>query len=169
MPVSFIGGWNQSTRRKTQTCRYTSPWAGFKLTTLVVIGSAVLTHGHAGQLPGAPDRANLCMLCTACFFLMFKHWFCWKYQYNKYMFNFIDTHSFILVSGCVDTDPPGHCFFPGAYYAVNTVLVIGTDCIWSCKYNLLKSIQDAQHQMHTYSSNKSLLLWNLLVCVYWPI
>jgi hypothetical protein len=25
------------------------------------------------------------MLCRACF-LMFKHWFCWKYQYNKYMF-----------------------------------------------------------------------------------
>jgi hypothetical protein len=24
------------------------------------------------------------------FFLMFKHWFCWKYQYNKYTFNFID-------------------------------------------------------------------------------
>ena len=24
------------------------------------------------------------------FFHMFKHWFCWKYQYNKYMFNFID-------------------------------------------------------------------------------
>jgi len=23
-------------------------------------------------------------------FLMFKLWFCWKYQYNKYMFNFID-------------------------------------------------------------------------------
>jgi len=30
---------------------------------------------------------NLC--CTACF-SMFKHWFCWKYQYNKYVFNFID-------------------------------------------------------------------------------
>ena len=23
-------------------------------------------------------------------FLMLKHWFCWKYQYNKYMFYFID-------------------------------------------------------------------------------
>ena len=30
------------------------------------------------------------MLCTACFFFIFKHWFCCKWQYNKYMFNFID-------------------------------------------------------------------------------
>ena len=50
--VSFIGGGNWSTRRKPPTCRksltnfitlccigYTSPWAGFKLTTLVVIGT----------------------------------------------------------------------------------------------------------------------------------
>ena len=34
-------------------------------------------------------------------FLMFKHWFCWIYQYNKFMFNFIDIYSFIPVSGCV--------------------------------------------------------------------
>ena len=38
--------------------------------------SAVLTHGHTGQLPGAPmgieAHANLCMLCTACF-LMLKY------------------------------------------------------------------------------------------------
>jgi hypothetical protein len=60
--------------------------------------------------------------------------------------------------GCVDTGP-SQSGCSGAYYAVNTVLVIGTDYIWSCKYNLLKSLQDAQHQMHTYSSNKSLLLW----------
>ena len=39
------------------------------------------------------------------FFLMFKHWFCWKYQYNKYMFNFIDLYSFIPVSGCVGRSP----------------------------------------------------------------
>jgi hypothetical protein len=40
------------------------------------VDSAVLTHGHAGQLPGAPTsigpHTNLCMLCTAGF-LMFKH------------------------------------------------------------------------------------------------
>jgi len=34
-------------------------------------------------------HAYLCMLCTACF-LIFKHYFCWKRQYNRYMFNFID-------------------------------------------------------------------------------
>jgi len=50
--VSFIGGGNQRTRRKPPTCRksltnlitwccikYTLPWAGFELTTLVVIGT----------------------------------------------------------------------------------------------------------------------------------
>jgi hypothetical protein len=33
------------------------------------------------------------------FFLIIKHWFCWKYQYNKYIFKFIDIYSFIPVSG----------------------------------------------------------------------
>ena len=49
--ISFIGGGNRSTRRKPTTCRrsltnsitlccieYFSPWTGFELTTLVVIG-----------------------------------------------------------------------------------------------------------------------------------
>ena len=49
---SFIGGGNRSTRRKSLTClnsltnfitwyciKYTSPWAGFEITTLVVIGT----------------------------------------------------------------------------------------------------------------------------------
>ena len=30
-------------------------------------------------------HANVCMLCIDCF-LMFKHWFCWKYQCNKYIY-----------------------------------------------------------------------------------
>jgi hypothetical protein len=33
----------------------------------VAIYSAILAHGHAGQLPG-DTLAYLCMLCTACFF-----------------------------------------------------------------------------------------------------
>ena len=53
--VSFIGGGNQSTRRRPLTCRkslanfitkccieYTSSWASFELTTLVVIGTDYL-------------------------------------------------------------------------------------------------------------------------------
>jgi hypothetical protein len=53
--VSFIGGGNQSTQRKPPTCsksltnfityfciKYTSPRVGFKLTTLVVIGSCCI-------------------------------------------------------------------------------------------------------------------------------
>jgi hypothetical protein len=52
-----------------------------------------LMHGHNGQLPGGnrakEPHTNLCMLYTA-WFLMFKHWFCWKYQYKKYLCNIID-------------------------------------------------------------------------------
>jgi len=44
---------------------------------------------------------HTCMLYAA-WFLMFKHWFCWKYQYKKYMFNFIDHLQFIPVSVCID-------------------------------------------------------------------
>ena len=52
MVISFIGGGNQSTRRKPLICRksltnfityccieYTSPWTGFELATLVVMGT----------------------------------------------------------------------------------------------------------------------------------
>jgi hypothetical protein len=46
-------------------------------------------------------------------FLMFKHWFCWKYKYNKYMFNFIDNYTFIPVSGCVGMGSSAHCFARG--------------------------------------------------------
>ena len=63
------------------------------------------------------------------FFLMFKHSFCWKYQYNKYipvtfnkyMFNFIDLYSFIPGSGCVDIGPKV-LVCPRAYHAVKTDL-----------------------------------------------
>jgi hypothetical protein len=52
---------------------------------------------------------------------MFKHWFCWKYQYNKCMFNIIDIYSFISMSGCVGRGP-GVLFCPGSYNAVKTAL-----------------------------------------------
>jgi hypothetical protein len=44
---------------------------------------------------------HTCMLYTA-WFLMFKNWFYWKYQYKKYMFNFIDHLQFILMSVCIE-------------------------------------------------------------------
>jgi CDP-diglyceride synthetase len=54
---------------------------------------AVLCMGTMGSWPGIPrskePHTNLCMLYTA-WYLMLKYWFCWKYQYKKYMFNFID-------------------------------------------------------------------------------
>jgi hypothetical protein len=42
--------------------------------------------------------------CILHVFLMLKHWFSWKYQYNKYMVTFIDIYIFILASGCVSMD-----------------------------------------------------------------
>jgi hypothetical protein len=44
-------------------------------------------RSYLGSPRAYGPHANLFILCTASF-LMFKHWFCWKY--NKYMFNFID-------------------------------------------------------------------------------
>jgi hypothetical protein len=52
---------------------------------------------------------------------MFKHWFCWKYQYNKYMLNFINIYSFIPVSDCVGMGP-SVLLCPGAYNAFKMAL-----------------------------------------------
>ena len=72
--------------------------------------SAVGTHGHVGQFPG-----GLTSIVVTCYFmcvgygmfLMFKHWFCWKCQHNKYMFNFIDHLHFYT---CKWLWAPGHWF-----------------------------------------------------------
>jgi hypothetical protein len=52
---------------------------------------------------------------------MFNHSFCWKYQYNKYMFNFIDNSSLIHVSGCVGKASSA-LLCPGAYNVVKMAL-----------------------------------------------
>jgi hypothetical protein len=48
--------------------------------------------GTLGSCPVAHEHRDP-MLIYVCFalyvFLMFKHWLCWKYQYNIYMFNFM--------------------------------------------------------------------------------
>ena len=50
-------------------------------------------------------HANHFMLCIACF-LMFKHWCCWKYQYNKHTCLILSTiYIFIPVSVCVGRGP----------------------------------------------------------------
>ena len=55
---------------------------------------------------------------------MFKHWFCWMYQYNKYTFNFIDSYSFIPASDCVAMGPNA-LLYPGVYNTVKTALSKG--------------------------------------------
>ena len=54
-------------------------------------------------------------------FLMFKHLLCWKYQYNQYMFDFINIYSFISVSGCVGMASSA-LFYMGANNAVKMAL-----------------------------------------------
>ena len=43
------------------------------------------------------------------------------------MFNLIDNYSFIPLNGCVGRGPSS-LLSPGAYYDINTALLIGTDC-----------------------------------------
>jgi hypothetical protein len=87
---------------------------------LVPIHRVVLMHGHTGHEHRA--HANLCILCKA-YFLMLKHWFCRKYQYNKFMVNFIDIYIFIPVSCCIGFDLSA-LLCPGAYNAAKTALPI---------------------------------------------
>ena len=69
MAVSFIGGGIRNTRRKLPTCRksltnlitqccieYTSPWAGFYLPTLVVIGTDCISSFQPNTMPSRPRR-----------------------------------------------------------------------------------------------------------------
>jgi len=62
--------------------------------------------GTMGSWPGVPcakePHTNLCMLYTT-WFLMFKHWFCWKYQYKIYLI-LSTIYSFIPVSVCINRD-----------------------------------------------------------------
>jgi hypothetical protein len=77
MPVSFIGGRNWSTRRKPPYCRksltnfityccieHTSPWRGFELTTLVVIGTDCIgsykSNYHTTMTTTVPRKYTVC-------------------------------------------------------------------------------------------------------------
>ena len=81
MAFSFIGWGNRNTCRKPQTCRksltnfitqccieYTSPWAGFELTTLVVIGTDCIgsykSNYHTITTTTAPQNFS-CLLITS--------------------------------------------------------------------------------------------------------
>ena len=88
---------------------------------------AVLTHGNTGNLPGGGgSHDNLCLLCTTCF-LMFKYWFCWKYQYNKSLFYFID-HLPCYSCEWLCRYGPQCTALQGAYDAVKTVLPLIALC-----------------------------------------
>ena len=98
-----------------------------------IMVSAILTHGHTGQFPGVPTNTGAMLIYVCCVqhvFLLFKHWFYWKYQYNRYMFIFIDIYSFIPVSGCVGMVPSA-LLCPGAHNAAKTALIIvGLTSYW---------------------------------------
>ena len=69
---------------------------------LSVLRSYVWAHWAVARWSHEQMNPTLCMLYTA-WLLMLKRWFCWKYQYKKYMFNFIDHLQFYFcVRVCID-------------------------------------------------------------------
>ena len=58
----------------------------------VTVRSVVLCMGTMDSCPVVTQanepHTNLCMLYTA-YFLIFKHWFCWKYQYVIHHLHFM--------------------------------------------------------------------------------
>jgi hypothetical protein len=72
---------------------------------LAVLASWAYKHAlFQSSCPAAHELRGPMLIYVCCVlyvFLMFKHWLCWKYQYNIYKFNFIYIYSFIPMSGCV--------------------------------------------------------------------
>lgn len=88
--------------------------------------SPVLTHGHGGQLAGGSNgHRGPCYSMYVMYSMFFQclNLICGKFQYNKYLLNFFDTYSFILVSGCIGM-VPSTLLFMGAHDAVKTTLLI---------------------------------------------
>ena len=84
----FIGiGWTFGEKIKSHT--FSAPFTDQQFTHFWLTSTQCRLKAWARWADALGPHTNLCKLCTICFF-MFKHWFCWKYQYNKYMFNFID-------------------------------------------------------------------------------
>ena len=87
--------------------------------------SAVLTHGHAGQLPVGPtsigSHANLCMLCTSCFLMLIYTDFVGSTNAIHLCVILSTIYIFIHVSGCGGRGPSA-LLFPGTYNAANTAL-----------------------------------------------
>ena len=82
-------------------------------------------------MAGPHVHRDLCLYicCVQHVLLLFRLGFCWKYPYNKYMFNFIDIYSFIPVSGCVSSGPIA-LLCPGGYNAVKTALVLSNTVLF---------------------------------------
>jgi hypothetical protein len=101
--VSFIGGGNQSTRRKLPTCRksltnfityccieYTSPWTWLELTTLVMIGiyctgscKSNNDHDHDGHISWIEYCTSLSITGLCCVFGK-DELQSWNYMYVLY-------------------------------------------------------------------------------------
>ena len=98
-------------------------------------------------------------LNSTAWFLMFNHSFCWKYQYNKYMFNFIDNSSLIHVSGCVGRVSSA-LLCPGAYDVVKTAQhMLSWIFIVLAHWNDIQRIDMSTHSdtLSLFRANQSLL------------
>ena len=99
--------------------------------------------GTLGSYPGLIGALCYSMYVLYRMFLMVKHWFSWKYQYNKYMFNFIDIYIFIPVSGYL-CRAPVHCFTRGHMMLLRRPWILAHKSSWdserSCICVLMVSI-----------------------------
>ena len=71
--------------------------------------------GTWGNCPGAHEhRAMLIYVCCVLYvFLWFKHWLCWKYQYNIYICLISYTFTVLFLWVVVYVWAPVHFFFRG--------------------------------------------------------
>ena len=112
------------------------------------------------------DHRNPMLFYVCCVFLMFKHWFCWMYQDNKYMFNFIDIYIFIPVSGCLGRAQV-NCFGRGLMMLLRRPCsqgIIVTD-IWKISSEITGPIVKYETSITKYS----LLFYCLSLLYYWKV
>ena len=112
------------------------------------------------------DHRSPMLFYVCCVFLMFKHWFCWMYQDNKYMFNFIDIYIFIPVSGCLGRAQV-NCFGRGLMMLLRRPCsqgIIVTD-IWK----ISSEITGPMVKYETSITKYSLLFYCLCLLYYWKV
>ena len=102
--------------------------------------------GTLDSCPGSHEH-RCPMLIYVCYvqhvFFIFKHWFCCKWQYNKYMFHFIDHLQFYFCEWLC-RHVPQCTSLHGAYNTAKTILYILVIqlCVEKCKMRWKRCLFD---------------------------